>query len=89
MLASFGEQTVAVRRDLIHLPITHYFQSAEDRATWEHLREFLRELIVQAADGTRPTGLRLQAEMLSMALDDFEATLDDHWSSRPHRATET
>jgi hypothetical protein len=82
MLASFSEQTVAVRRDLIHLPITHYFQSAEERATREDLRGFLRELIAQAHDESRPAALRLQAEMLSMALDDLEATLDDQWSSR-------
>ncbi len=83
MLASFSEQTVAVRRDLIHLPITHYFQSAEERSTREDLRGFLRELIAQAHDGSRPVALRLQAEMLSMALDDLEATLDDHRSKRP------
>jgi Ion channel len=77
MLASFSEQTVAVRRDLIHLPITHYFQSAEERSAREDLREFLRELIAQAHDPSRPAALRLQAEMLSMALDDLEATLDD------------
>jgi Ion channel len=80
MLGSFGRQTVAVRRDLIHLPITHYFQSAEDRDAREDLRAFLRELIDQANDTGAPTGLRLEAEMLSMALDDFEATLDGHWS---------
>ncbi len=81
MLASFSEQTVAVRRDLIHIPITHYFQSAEDRATRDDLRAFLRELIGQASDEGQPTALRLQAEMLSMALDDFENTLEEHWSS--------
>lgn len=85
MLATFSEQTVAVRRDLIHLPITHYFQSEEDRVSRDELREFLRELIGQASDEERPTGLRLQAEMLSMALDDFESTLDDHWSARRSR----
>jgi hypothetical protein len=82
MLATFSEQTVAVRRDLIHLPITHYFESAEDRASRDELHGFLRELIGQASDEDRPTGLRLQAEMLSMAIDDFESTLDDHWSAR-------
>lgn len=90
MLASFGQQTVAVRRDLIHLPITHYFQSAEDRDARNDLRAFLRELIEQANDESAPTGLRLEAEMLSMALDDFEATLDGHWSwrSRPVAASD-
>jgi hypothetical protein len=79
MLSSFSTQTIAVRRDLIHLPITHYFQSAEERRTREELRAFLRELIDQANDESRPVALRLQADMLSRALDDFERTLDEHW----------
>lgn len=86
MLASFSRQTVAVRRDLIHLPITHYFQSAEERDAREDLRGFLRELIAQAHDESRPAALRLQAEMLSMAIDDLEVTLDGHWSSRSQDA---
>lgn len=82
MLSSFSAQTIAVRRDLIHLPITHYFQSAEDRQAREELRGFLRELIEQAADESRPVALRLQAEMLSQALDDFEQTLGEHFSGQ-------
>ena len=76
MLSSFSTQTIAIRRDLIHLPITHYFQSAEDRRTREELRGFLRELIEQARDESAPVALRLQADMLSQALDDFEETLE-------------
>jgi hypothetical protein len=82
MLASFGEQTVAVRRDLIHLPITHFFQSAEDRQARDDLRAFLRELIAEAYDERQPMSLRLAAEMLAMALDDFEETLDGPRSPR-------
>ncbi len=85
-LASLGEQTIAVRRDLIHLPITNYFQSAEDREAREGLRRFLRELIEQAADRERSLGLYLQAEITAMALDDFERTLAAHRAaSRPRR----
>ena len=73
------------REDLTHLPITHYFQSEEDRIERDELRGFLRELIEQAGDDDQPATLRLQAEMLSMALDDFEQTLDEHWSARPAR----
>ncbi len=85
MLASLGEQTIAVRRDLIHLPITNYFQSAEDREAREDLHRFLRELIEQAASRERPRGLYLQAEIMAMALDDFEQTLEAHRAARRFR----
>lgn len=78
MLYSLGQQTIEVRRDLIHLPILNYFQSEEERAAREDLRGFMRELVGQARDEDRPSALRLQAEMLAMALDDFERTLEDH-----------
>ncbi len=78
MLYSLGQQTIEVRRDLIHLPILNYFQSEEERASREDLRGFMRELIDQARDEGRPAALRLQAGMVAMALDDFERTLEEH-----------
>ena len=75
MLSSFTTQTITVRRDLVHLPITHYFESAEDRRVRDELRGFLREMIEQAGKEESPVALRLQAEMLEQALDDFEGTL--------------
>jgi hypothetical protein len=87
MLYSLGQQTIEVRRDLIHLPIINYFQSEEERAAREDLRAFMRELVQQARDERRPTALRLQAEMLAMALDDFERTIEDGRSPRGRPAS--
>lgn len=78
VLAAISTQVIAVRRDLIQQPITHYFQSAHDRQLRDELREFLRELVDRAGDDA-PPALRLRAEILSMALDDFEATIREHW----------
>lgn len=79
LIAGVSVQLIAVRRDLIHQPVTHYFQSAQDRAIRDDLRGFLRDLVEQGKHGEAPPALRLRAEILAMALDDFEETLAGHW----------
>ena len=81
MLATFSEQLIATRHDVIQLPITHYFQSAEGRSTRDGLHAYLRELIAQARADGRPAALRVRAEMLALALDDFERTIAEHWGT--------
>lgn len=78
MLATFGEQLIASRHDVLQLPITHYFQSAEDHSTGAELHSYLRELIEQARGDERPAALRVRAEMLGRALDAFEQALGGH-----------
>ncbi len=75
MLASFAEQLIRVRRDLIHFPITHYFRSEDDERALASLLPFLSQLAAEAAEPGRPHSLRVRAEMLRMAIDDFAATL--------------
>lgn len=75
MLASFLEKLIATRRDLIHMPITHYFQSADERAYRDELRSFLRRLASEASGERGPRALRIRAEILALALDDYERTL--------------
>ena len=77
ILASFTEQLIAVRRDLIHFPITHLFRSEDERIALSNLHPFLARLIHEASEEGRPHALKVRAEMLRTALEDFDATLRD------------
>jgi hypothetical protein len=76
MLASFADQLIATRRDLIHFPITQYFQSEDDQLAVSELLPFLRRLVEEAGETGRPHALRVRAEMLRLALDDYARTLE-------------
>jgi voltage-gated potassium channel Kch len=76
MLSSFAEQLIAARRDLIHFPITEYFQSEDDQLAVSELLPFLRRLVEEAGEPDRPYALRVRAEMLRLALDDYARTLE-------------
>jgi Ion channel len=89
MLTSITEKVIAIRRDLIHLPITNYFQSANERSYREELRDFLRRVAAEAREERSPASLRFRAEALSWAIDDLEETLREERSpalTRPRRA---
>jgi hypothetical protein len=75
MLASFTEQLIATRRDVIHFPITYYFRSEDAQLVLSTLVPFLRRLIAEASEEGRPHALKVRAEMLGMALDDYDGTL--------------
>jgi hypothetical protein len=75
MLASFTEQLVATRRDLIHFPITHHFRTEDDERALSHLLPFLAGLVEEGRDPDRPHALKVRAEMLDLALEDFAETL--------------
>jgi len=75
MLTSFTEQLIVARRDLIHFPITHYFRTEDDQRALSGLLPFLSSLVAEASEENRPHALRVRAEMLRMAIDDFAATL--------------
>jgi hypothetical protein len=75
MLASFAGQLIRVRRDLIHFPITHYFRTQDEERALADLLPFLSSLAGEAAEGGRPQELRVRAEVLRMAIDDYAATL--------------
>jgi hypothetical protein len=80
MLASITEKVIATRRDLIHLPITNYFQSENERSYREELRGFLRRVAAEASEERCPPALRFRAEALAWALDDLEQTLSEERS---------
>ncbi|HVD85833.1 MAG TPA: ion channel [Solirubrobacterales bacterium] len=75
MLASFAEQLIRTRRDLIHFPITHYFRTEDEERALAGLLPFLASLVEEASGEDRPHALRVRAEVLRMAIDDFAETL--------------
>lgn len=75
MLASFAAQLIRTRRDLIHFPITQYFRTEDDERELASLLPFLRSLVAEAGAAGRPQELRVRAEVLGMAIEDFAETL--------------
>lgn len=75
LLASFAEQLIRGRRDLIHFPITHYFRTEDEQRALAGLLPFLTSLVEEASGEERPHALRMRAEILRMAIDDFAETL--------------
>jgi hypothetical protein len=75
MLASFAEQLIRTRRDVIHFPITHYFRTEDEERALAGLLPFLTSLAAEAGEESRPHSLRVRAEILQMAIDDFAETL--------------
>lgn len=87
MLASFAEQLIRSRRDLIHFPITHYFRTEDEERALAGLLPFLRSLVEEASAPGRPQALRVRAEVLGMAIDDFAETLRLRLSGETTEAT--
>jgi Ion channel len=75
LMAGFAEQLIRCRRDLIHFPITHYFRTEDEERALAGLLPFLAELVEEASGEEHPQALRVRAEILRMAIDDFAATL--------------
>jgi len=75
LLAGFAEQLIRARRDVIHFPITHYFRTEDEERALAGLLPFLSSLADEAVEDDRPQALRVRAEILRMAIDDFAETL--------------
>lgn len=75
LLASFAEQLIRVRRDVIHFPITHYFRTEDEQRALAGLLPFLSSLAEEASEEGRPVALRVRAEILRKTIDDFAETL--------------
>lgn len=75
LLANFAEQLIRARRDLIHFPIVHYFRTEDEERALAGLLPFLGLLADEAAQEGAPPSLRVRAEVLRMAIDDFAETL--------------
>ena len=75
MLTSFTDQLITTRRDLIHFPITHQFRTEEEERALSRQLPFLGRMVEEASEDGRPKALRVRAEGLRMAMDDFAETL--------------
>ncbi|HXQ88203.1 MAG TPA: potassium channel family protein [Solirubrobacterales bacterium] len=75
MLAGFAEQLIRVRRDVIHFPIVHYFRTEDEQRALAGLLPFLSSLADEAAEEGQPHSLRVRAQILRAAIDDFAETL--------------
>jgi voltage-gated potassium channel Kch len=75
LLASFAKQLIRTRRDLIHFPITHHFRTEDEERALAGLLPFLGDLVDEASEESLPHSLRMRAEILRMAIDDFAETL--------------
>ncbi len=75
ILTSFADGLIVARRDLIHFPISSFFVSEDDRLALSELFPFLRRLIEEACEDGRAHALRVRAEILRDALEDYEATI--------------
>jgi hypothetical protein len=75
LLASYSEQLIRIRRDVIHFPIVHYFRTEDEERALAGLLPFLGSLAAEAGDEDRPHALQVRAEILRLAIDDFAETL--------------
>jgi Ion channel len=75
MLTSFTTQLITTRRDLIHFPITHHFRTEDEERALSALLPFLRRMVEEGSVEGRPQALKVRAEMLGMAIEDFADTL--------------
>jgi voltage-gated potassium channel Kch len=75
LLANYAEQLIRIRRDLIHFPIVHYFRTEDEERALAGLLPFLGSLADEAGEDDRAHSLRVRAEILHLAIDDFAETL--------------
>jgi voltage-gated potassium channel Kch len=61
LLASYSEQLIRIRRDLIHFPIVHYFRTEDDEPARAGLLPFRGSLADAAGEEDRPPSLRVRA----------------------------
>ena len=76
VLTSFADGLIVCRRDLIHFPISFFFVSEDDRLALSELFPFLERLVDEACEDGRAHGLRVRAEVLREALEDYETTIE-------------
>ena len=76
ILTSFADGLIVARRELIHFPISYFFVSEDDRLALSELFPFLRRLIDEACKDGSGQELRVRAEVLRQALEDYETTIE-------------
>jgi hypothetical protein len=88
MLGSMTSQLVAVQTDLVHFPISYYFRSSHERFELSSTMPCLLHLAEDGASEDCSSGVRMRANMLRNAIDDFSATVGARFLDLPSAPTE-
>jgi len=88
MLRNLTSQLVAVQSDLVHFPISYYFRSSNERFELSAVMPCLLRLAEEGDDEDCSPGVRLRANMLRSAIDDFSATVGSRFLGLRPASTE-
>lgn len=88
LLGNLTSQLVAVQTDLIHFPISYYFRSSHERFELSSAMPYLLRLAESSDNADYAPGVRMRANMLRSAIDDFSATVGERFLDLPSAPTE-
>lgn len=88
MLGSITTQLIAVQTDLIHFPISYYFRSSNERFELSAAMPCLLHLAQEGDGADCAPGVRLRANMLRGAIEDFSATIGERFLDLPSASSE-
>jgi hypothetical protein len=74
LYAELTSRLIAVERDLVKFPITYYFAETDPRFALAAAMPVLTEIAERGSSADRPDSVRLRAEMLREAIEEFSAT---------------
>jgi hypothetical protein len=75
LYAELTSRLISVERDLVKFPITYYFAETDQRFALAAAMPVLTEIAQRGAASANPDSVRLRAEMLQQAIDDFSGTV--------------
>ena len=85
--AELSSRLVAVERDLVNFPVTYYFAEDDQRFSLAIATPYLVQLAEHGRDPGVPARIRLRAEVLRDAVDDFAATISTRFHGARSEAT--
>ena len=88
LLGNLTSQLFAVQTDLIHFPISYYFRSSQERFELSSAMPYLLRLAESSDRADCAPGVRMRANMLRSAIDDFSATVGERFLDLPTAPTE-
>jgi hypothetical protein len=89
LYAELTSRLIAVERDLVKFPITYYFAETDSRFALAAAMPVLTEIAQRGSSAEHPDSVRLRAEMLHEATEDFSATIVERFHlQRRHDVTD-
>lgn len=88
MLSNLTSQLIAVESDLIHFPISYYFRSSNERFELSAAIPCLLQLAEKGESEDCAPGVRMRANMLRCAIEDFSATIGPRFLGLQSASTE-